>query len=429
LKLNKYNNTYQLVHTEGSYKGVDSCYLVQNEHFNNEMSSIAIDDKKRFLRERADMRARLRYLQLSEQIPSFQAVEKLLSTSSDIYNLQNSETGVEGATYVTLYDTLSMETEVEDDDRHSHQPFLPWRRALIYSHSCHQSLSDTPIQLWKMIGPKDYRLLWILCSLLIDNNILWHCCDQQASSASNKIWIGWILQYLSTRYGYKKYRKHLQRYKMKKSLSQLMWLLEMTLHDNLTWQNTPWINSCYSPVFSWNQLRYILSLLNHIHVVQIHQLVDVNDEIMHAVSISSSTHILAFFVDVILVGTTNRLISHFKDFELTNVVYTDESTLSPTAWDVTVWVRRMYVDSFDDFWVMNRNDVPTRQMLPDVSSLKKPFLLIYSRQPNLSSIQQDYLMGMGNLSNMKCPLHNKHVISAPYLCGKQCSFKVSLSKF
>jgi hypothetical protein len=88
----------------------------------------------------------------------------------------------------------------------------------------------------------------------------------------------------------------------------------------------------------------------------------------------------------------------------------------------------MYVDSFDDFWVMNRNDVPTRQMLPDASSLKKPFLLIYSRQPNLSSIQQDYLMGMGNLSNMKCPLHNKHVISAPYLCGKQCSFKVSLSK-
>jgi len=141
--------------------------------------------------------------------------------------------------------------------------------------------------------------------------------------------------------------------------------------------------------------------------------------------------ILAFFVTSLssnVKNTVRNLPYYSEGFELTNIVYTDEDSMRLTSLNVTIWIRRMYVDSFEDFWVMTNQNLPSRGTTPDVSQFKKPFIIIYSRRPDLSSIQRNYLMGMGNLSNMICPIHNKHVISTPYLCGKQCCFRLSLLK-
>jgi hypothetical protein len=115
MKLHKFSNTYQLVNTQANCGGIDSCYLTEHSHFDTPLSPVGKTDEMCFLSQRNDMRARLKYLAYSSQIPYTIAEEKLKNASDSclLYDYLFQQC-LQGSTHLSLFDTLLLEKHLQE---------------------------------------------------------------------------------------------------------------------------------------------------------------------------------------------------------------------------------------------------------------------------------------------------------------------------
>jgi hypothetical protein len=249
IKLHNYSNTYQLVTTQGSFSGIDSCYLVENARYDSNLSPISLSDEILFLNLRRDVRSHLKYLMESQQFP-YDIGKQKLKASLDIFpdmSIKLSKS-LQGSSYVSLFDTLLLEKNMQTASRSSQDVSLPWIPFLMTCHPSGRSYGTSILYPPEWHNRKDYRLLWILSCLLLNNNILWSLLTDYSLSTEEDNWAGWILKYVSGSILRKKVKRQFTRYGQKRNIHQTVYTID-SVAEQTGLENSIWLAADHRPNF------------------------------------------------------------------------------------------------------------------------------------------------------------------------------------
>jgi hypothetical protein len=76
---------------------------------------------------------------------------------------------------------------------------------------------------------KDFRCLWIISGIVLNNNIFWDVFSKYNTSVQQDIWTGYLLKYLTSAVLNKKYTAFLERYNEHKTVDQIARLIELNV--------------------------------------------------------------------------------------------------------------------------------------------------------------------------------------------------------
>ncbi len=76
---------------------------------------------------------------------------------------------------------------------------------------------------------KDFRCLWIISGIVLNNNIFWDVFSKYSTSVQQDIWTGYLLKYLTSAVLNKKYTAFLERYNEHKTVDQIARLIELNV--------------------------------------------------------------------------------------------------------------------------------------------------------------------------------------------------------
>jgi hypothetical protein len=259
MKLHKFSNTYQLVNTQANCGGIDSCYLTEHSHFDTPLSPVGKTDEMCFLSQRNDMRARLKYLAYSSQIPYTIAEEKLKNASDSclLYDYLFQQC-LQGSTHLSLFDTLLLEKHLQEY-KHSEKEYdFPWPPFIISCHPKYNTCGYPVLCPTTIFQRKDFRLLWILSCIVLNNNFVWNLFTEYSISTEQDIWTGWLLKYLSSAVLNKRYKPK-RRYNEEKTIYQIAHIIESSIEIDRTFSIELLPHA--TPIFRW---RHLSNLLNDI---------------------------------------------------------------------------------------------------------------------------------------------------------------------
>jgi hypothetical protein len=247
---------------------MDSCDILETGRFDKQ-NILSRQNEALVLHRRADIRCKLSQLVESKDVPSCYERDKL-----DLVKYENLEAkepllegALEGATYVSLEDSVKMH---KSEEQCSKLPFVPsWPLSLF---SCCASVSNygfKPPSLPPFRFAKDLRLPWILLSLATSIPALWECIAKSVTYEGQATWPGWLLSFASKNVlqGYNSKKKHSQKnsnlYQRLLKPLELCWKMECGDLQN----NEPAGGfKEYRPMFSFDKVIQCLSGLKDVEV-------------------------------------------------------------------------------------------------------------------------------------------------------------------
>jgi hypothetical protein len=347
---------------------------------------------------------------------------------------------LEGSSYVSLFDTLLLEKIMQSSSLHDQPVKLPWVSFLLNSHPSGLSHGNPILSPNKLLNGKDYRLLWILSCLVLNNNILWNLLSECSISTEVDNWTGWLLKYLCKNILYKKPGCCYSRYTENIGVHKLMWTMDPT--TVITGEETATqLSANYYPIFSWRQLDMLLGSMKGFAVLDLNNLssVTITNFMIHVHD--PLTKIVLFLKPFNLLKVTNdatfdpqyssmnihvseNIVFDFSQVEsiyslmnnttLSNVVVplavllqdrmfelwcamNSTENSSPCAdWDVYSKLRRVFTEDITTFWNVGRHMRPYISVEDNCLKLSDFHLIAYVKSPKMSNIQQNYLFSMGN---------------------------------
>lgn len=270
LRTGKYNDIYQMYSCRGSFRGLDTCDIVDVGNFSY-TTTLEGRNRALILYGRSDLRQKMQQLVETKRLPSWFAEEELINVKKYRFQENNNiQKGLDGSTYVPLLDAIAMgqenmmETLCDDINKNGMEKkemvevISSWPSIVPMCYSSNDTFENCPLQIPTMKVKGDCRLLWFIMSLGCHVPAVWKCMCGSVSRNSDMAasWIGWVLKTITAKIlgGVTITRKkNMLPYVGTKSFKQLMEFI------------IP-LGTQHHSMFTWEQLALCLSNINGIHV-------------------------------------------------------------------------------------------------------------------------------------------------------------------
>ena len=209
MRASKYSNIYQMHEQRGSFQGVDTCDVTDFGDFS--FTSVLLDESEsRSVKNRPDINSLLNHYEKDGYMGSFtvNGIRERAKTAGPTDDMLKK--CVEGATYVGLEDSMSMQHDIGEDNciqvvldnvvsecPHVVDTKRNWIKSIIHC----QKMDKGGYGAWFPSTPsykcndRDSRMVWLLSGMTLCVKELW-CLTDKVDMYCSK-WHGWLLTYLT----------------------------------------------------------------------------------------------------------------------------------------------------------------------------------------------------------------------------------------
>ena len=206
LKIHEFSDSYQMREMQGQYNGVDTIRVCEHHNFASQ-SKVLRDREETSLLGRSDLRALVGEWGQDGTLPPEVAESRIADAKQYGASTERVEKCCEGATFMTLEDSLRVQKMNKDGERHvvrtkvdgewkEHHYVPSWPGCLVNVHPFDRYGASFPI-LPKMYdgGMSDTRLAFYLTAMHGALPALWESSNNCIQTVAS--WEGWLLSYLA----------------------------------------------------------------------------------------------------------------------------------------------------------------------------------------------------------------------------------------
>lgn len=345
-------------------------------------------------------------------------------------------------------DTLLIEEYSQQKQNVSRETKVPWPRFIVCSQPSYGNWGNPIINPSFLFQGKDFRLLWIISCLLLNNTILWGLFSTHCINTQEEVWPGWLLKYLSASV-YDKRHNITDRYAERKTPLQIAYMMQ---HSTFSPETSTDLLLHFIPTFTWNNVKTLFQSIEGVLCLDVYDIETIGktritqqmDDPLTKVIVLFTSHInplnpssfkklpptnisddLSSLFDMMSVNAPIPLTLQFNasKFELCFVATSDDTNSTNIQWNVYGKLRRLFYEQLHAFWKISRNEPPFPITEDSTTFFSAEYdMVLYTKCPDLHNIQNNYLLSMGNECPIQCPIHQKHLVTCTFQYNKNCAF-------
>ena len=455
MKINNYNDSYEMVKLSGGYTGMDCCSITLNRRFENG-DYLSLEDEILSVHGRKDIKEKLSLLVRSKEVSQnrkqviLNEIRKRKLDGDERLKGRNI-----GSNYIKLNTSIALTEAIkEEDEQQANGCLFPWPGRLITVMDNNNYYEKGPYYTKGFLrrGDKDSRLTWLLLSLATRIENVWHALHEQCflthcDGNMKEFWTGWILKYSIQDILddiYQPSKKCL--YKKRINLDQLEWILHNPGDFIIP---TKTIAKQYDPIFSWRDLNNVFEEIPFTEVLEADNVLSQDTEtiLSHDTSVlmiqcteenslsanRESTRDIGVPLNMkVFLEKENILESGSIEYEESNFELSYISQQKTVRGKLNVIGCSNFKheeEGFVEYWTSSMMDKNVKVKNPialsnfgeECISIENCCLLVYTKKQNkMEEINRNYLDSLGNKASCKCPVHDHYLVNIPKINRRFC---------
>ena len=469
MKINNYNDSYSMVKLDSGYDGMDCCSISTNRRF-DKGNVLSLENEILSVHGRVDIKAKLSTLVRNREISKH--YEDVILNEIEKRDLKN-DTRFEkeniGSNCIKIKDAHELcQVIKEEEDQVSNGCIFPWAGRIIKCYNQSNDYEQGPVFIdgFMRKAQKEYRLVWLLLSLLTRVEDIWKSCNKECldfhqGNTGRELWLGWLLKYASNNImdHMHIYRKKNSLYSKHMNLDKLQWLIH---HPEEPYENIPDLTNLKKyvendvPEFRWRKLDEIFRNVKNIETFEWREVADRNS----AFIVNEDTTVIIVHFTRIDNESNLEVVEHahtvlrFKGYahvngnDLRNDHYGQPAEYEEIEFELSYAAQvgtdngEYNIRSYSDFretenggfkvWgsSMTEKSKKLEKGIRSTGELEGtftvrncPFLVYTKKNMNSEKINREYLDSLGNEAKCRCPVHDKYLINIPKQNRRFCKFK------